>query len=127
MRDAEQHYAGESAALRDLARLESEAAQLRASSAQASQSAARLEEETAQRARDRREFDQVSAQLREEAAIARAATSLDVLAVARRMLAANVPLRDRAARRPGRVNPTRPAQDCDERARDRGVGRETRR
>jgi hypothetical protein len=41
-----------------------------------------------------REFDQVAAQLREEAAIARAASSLDVLAVARRMVAANVPLRE---------------------------------
>lgn len=94
VRDAEQHFAGESAALRELARLESEVAQLRASSALASQSAARLESEVAQRAHDRREFDQVSAQLREEVAIARAAAGLDMLAVVRRMLSANVPLRE---------------------------------
>jgi hypothetical protein len=43
---------------------------------------------------DRREYAQVAAQLREELQIARAAASLDVLAVARRMVGASVPLRE---------------------------------
>lgn len=92
--DAEQAYAQESAALREVARLEHEAAQLRADSARNEAAAAQLEHETARAVRDRQEFDQVAAQLREELAIARAASSLDVLLVARRLVAANVPLRE---------------------------------
>lgn len=94
MQDSEQHYAGESAALREVARLESETAQLRADKARADAIVARLESEVARAEQARREFDQVSAQLREETALARAAVSLDVLAVVRRMLSATVPLRE---------------------------------
>lgn len=94
LRDAERSSTGESAALRDVARLESEAAQLRADKARADETAARQHTEIARAEQERREFDQVSAQLREEAVIARAAASLDVLAIARRMLGANVPLRE---------------------------------
>jgi hypothetical protein len=94
VRDAETSYAKASEALRDLDSVSREAAQLRVNSARADDLAAQLENETTQRARDLQAFDQVAAQLREELALARAASGLDVLVVARRLVAADVPLRE---------------------------------
>lgn len=94
LRDAETAYARESEALREAARLEAEAAPLRASSARASDLAAQLDQTNTQATRDRREYEQTTAQLREDLALARAASGLDVLAVARRMIKAEIPLRE---------------------------------
>lgn len=105
LRDAETSYAKESTALREVARLETEAVRLqgdlanaRAEQTEAQHAAAHHHAESARVSReqeaDRREYAQVSAQLREDLHLARAAASLDVLAVARRLLAAGVPLRE---------------------------------
>lgn len=94
MHDAETAYARESAALREVARLEAEAARLQAADARAVDLAARLEAETAQRARELREYEHVAAQLREELTIARAAGGLDLLAIARRFITAEVAVRE---------------------------------
>jgi hypothetical protein len=85
----------------EAAQLRTEAVSARAEQIEAQHAAAHHHAEatrlTREQEQSRREFDQVAMQLREELGVARAAAGLDVLAVARRLVKADVPLREIAA------------------------------
>ena len=96
MRDAEQSYASESEALRESAQLRAENARVEAEAAQHLADLARQQETAARQTRELREYEQVLAQVRADLETARAASSLDVVAVARRLVALGEPLRQAA-------------------------------